>query len=485
MNVFDLFAKITLDDEDYKRQLDEAGETTSSFSDKLKTGLATAGKLAATGFAVAGAAAVGVGKAALDSYSDYEQLVGGVDTLFKESSGKVQEYAENAYKTAGLSANQYMETVTSFSASLLQSLGGDTAAAADYADQAVTDMSDNANKFGTSMESIQNAYQGFAKQNYTMLDNLKLGYGGTKEEMERLIADANRVKEANGEMANLSIDSFADVTEAIHIIQEEMGIAGATAQEAEGTISGSAASMKAAWTNLVTGMADENANVDKLLNEFLGSVETMGKNVLPVIKNILTSMVQTIEERGPEMLAEGVVMLGQFAAGLIKAIPETVSKIPQIIKAIVSEFKNRGPEFQNIGKDIVRGLWNGINAMASWIKSKVSSFMSDIVSGAKKVLGIQSPSKVFAEMGGFMAEGLGEGWDKEYSIVKRKIEGGLDFGTASVGFEEIGFGRIASGRGGEDERPIQIIVKSILDGKEIGETSYTYQKNKERMYGLA
>ena len=313
MNVFDLFAKITLDDEEYKQKLGEAKKDTSAFSDKLKSGLATAANVTAKGMAVAGAAAVAVGKAALEGYSEYEQLVGGVDTLFKESSAKVQQYAEDAYKTAGMSANEYMTTVTSFSASLLQSLGGDTAAAADYADQAIIDMADNANKMGSSMESIQNAYQGFAKQNYTMLDNLKLGYGGTKEEMERLIADANRVKEANGEMADLSIDSFADVTEAIHIIQEEMGIAGATAAEAEETISGSAASTKAAWTNLVTGMADENANVDELLNKFLDSLKTTGKNVLPIVKNILVSLGKTIEERGPEMVADGALLLAKLA----------------------------------------------------------------------------------------------------------------------------------------------------------------------------
>ena len=171
MNVFKLFASITLDTDEYEKKLDEAGSKTSGFSNKAKA----AGKIAAAGFAATATAVAAVGKAAVSSYADYEQLVGGVDTLFKDSSKKVQQYANNAFKTAGMSANEYMETATSFSASLLQSVGGDTEKAAEYADLAITDMADNANKIGSSMESIQNAYSGFAKSNFTMLDNLKLG----------------------------------------------------------------------------------------------------------------------------------------------------------------------------------------------------------------------------------------------------------------------------------------------------------------------
>lgn len=478
MNVFDLFAKITLDTSEYEERLEDSKKKSATFSDVLKATLTsqaiiTGVKTVANGFK-------SIGEAALGGYADYEQLVGGVDTLFKESSQKVQAYAETAYKSAGLSANQYMETVTSFSASLLASLGGDTSAAADYADQAIIDMADNANKMGTSMESIQNAYQGFAKQNYTMLDNLKLGYGGTKEEMQRLLDDASKISGMK-----FDISSFADITKAIHVVQEEMGIAGATAAEAEATISGSAAAMKAAWTNLVTGLADENANIGELLDQFLASVETTGKNVLPVVKKILTSIGETIEERGPEMLAEGTLMLAKFAAGLIAGIPDLVKKIPEIVKAISQEFKNRGPEFKSIGQDIVRGLWNGISAMASWIKEKVSGFMSGLVTGAKKVLGINSPSKVFAEMGGYMAEGLGAGWDSEYGGVKRQIESGLKFNAASVDFSASGIGKLGSSGYEERENPIFITVQSVLDGKILGESSYQYTKNRERMYGLA
>lgn len=243
-------------------------------------------KFAKVGTAITGALTA-LGVASIKSYADYEQLVGGVETLFKESADDIKKYAQNAYKTAGLSANEYMETVTSFSASLIQSLEGDTQKATKYADMAITDMSDNANKMGTSMESIQNAYQGFAKQNYTMLDNLKLGYGGTKTEMERLIKDANKVKEANGQMANLSIERFSDMVEAIHIIQNEMGITGTTAEEADKTILGSVNSMKASWKDLLVAVSDDNADMEGAVNNFIDSVITAGKNIVPRIRTAI------------------------------------------------------------------------------------------------------------------------------------------------------------------------------------------------------
>ena len=218
-------------------KVDESG-INKGFS-AIKSGASKVAK----GFAVVGAAAAtaftAISTAAVNSYAEYEQLAGGVETLFKDSSNKLMGYADQAYKTAGMSANEYMSTVTSFSASLLQSLEGDTEKAADYANQAVIDMSDNANKMGTSIEMIQNAYQGFAKQNYTMLDNLKLGYGGTKEEMERLLVDAEKISGIK-----YDISSFADVTQAIHVIQTELGITGTTALEASSTIQGSASAMK-------------------------------------------------------------------------------------------------------------------------------------------------------------------------------------------------------------------------------------------------
>ena len=267
----------------------------------FKAGLSKLGGIAkgalkgiAVGASAAGAAVGVLAKQSLEAYASYEQLTGGVETLFKDSADIVMGYAENAYKTAGLSANQYMDTVTSFSASLLQSLDGDTAAAAEKANLAITDMSDNANKMGTTMESIQYAYQGFAKQNYTMLDNLKLGYGGTKEEMQRLLADAEAISGIH-----YDISSYADVVDAIHVIQTEMGITGTTAKEASTTIEGSLNAAKAAWENLLTGMGDSNANFDALVENFVSAVSTAAENILPRLIEILSGVGNLIVELAP------------------------------------------------------------------------------------------------------------------------------------------------------------------------------------------
>ena len=486
MDLFDLFAKISMDNSEYYANLDDAGQKTSAFGNKLKSGLATAAKVGAAGLATAAAGVATLTKKSMENYAEYEQLAGGVETLFKDSSDTVLGYAQNAYKTARLTANGYMETVTSFSASLLQSLDGDTAKAAEVADMAITDMADNANKMGSSIETIQNAYQGFAKQNYTMLDNLKLGYGGTKEEMQRLIDDANRVKEANGEMADLSIESFADITDAIHIIQTEMGITGTTAAETSSTITGSVDSAKSAWSNLVTGIADENADLELLVDNFVDSAATAAENILPRVGIILDRMGDVLEEKGPDMVVGGAKLLGKLAVGAVKAIPDVVKSIPKIVKAIADEFVESGPEFKEIGMDIVRGVWDGLSSMGKWLGNKVDSFFDGIVGGVKDFLGIHSPSRVFAGIGENMAQGLGEGWDDEYDDVSKTIESGLDFGEAKVGFSSISKRPAGHfGSAGDGDNPITIIVQSVLDDKVIGETAYKYSKNRERAYGGA
>lgn len=274
-----------------------------------------------SGALAAGAAAAGAkfSSAAMQAYADFEQLQGGIETMFKGSASTVAAYAAGAYKTAGLSANSYMEQVTSFSASLLQGLGGDTAKAADYADQAVKDMADNVNKFGSNIQSVQDAYQGFSKQNFEMLDNLKLGYGGTKAEMERLIADANKVKAAHGEMADLSIDSFADITEAIHVVQTEMGITGTTAQEAATTISGSVASMRASWQNWLAGLADDGADVGALTDQLVDSAVIAAGNIIPRMGQIASSLGETLMAKGPEIAFK-------LGGALLDALPQTLSQ---------------------------------------------------------------------------------------------------------------------------------------------------------------
>ena len=395
---------------------------TKGFSEGLsKVGSATSTAFKGVGVAVGAVATAitGITIAATNAYGEYEQLVGGVDTLFKESSEQLQKYADEAYKTAGLSANKYMETVTSFSASLLQSLDGDTEAAAEYANSAIIDMSDNANKMGTSMEMIQSAYQGFAKQNYTMLDNLKLGYGGTKEEMARLIDDANKVKEANGEMADLSIKSFADITEAIHIIQTEMGITGTTAKEASTTITGSINAMKASFQNLLVGLADGDADLNVLISNLFESIGTVATNIMPVVMKvreqvpifitqlltvaveqiptvvdnliptilnsaitILNTLIKGIQDNLdtiingamtivmtlingilpmlPQILEMGIMILFELMRGIAEALPDLVPQIVEVIIKIMEVFNENFDQFLLLGIQVILGLIEGL-----------------------------------------------------------------------------------------------------------------------------
>lgn len=323
------------------KSLGDTSNTADSSGSKIKAAFekigSAAAKVAKVGAIAITAVATGIGamtSKAVSYYSDYEQLVGGVETLFKESSEKVVEYANKAYQTAGLSANDYMETVTGFSASLLQSLDGDTAKATESANIAITDMSDNANKMGTSMEMIQNAYQGFAKQNYTMLDNLKLGYGGTKEEMERLLSDAQAISGIE-----YDISSFADIVDAIHVVQTEMGITGTTAKEASTTIQGSIGSMKAAFENFLTGMADPSQDFDALLGNLVDSVVTVADNLIPRIAatlprlvNGLISLIQALVPQIPGILSQLLPAIITGATDLINGI---VAVLPQLISILL------------------------------------------------------------------------------------------------------------------------------------------------------
>lgn len=565
------------------KESQESEGKTAAFAETLGSGIVKAAKLAATALAAAEAAVGTLAKSAVASYGDYEQLVGGVETLFKDSAGQVQQYADNAYQTAGLSANEYMETVTGFSASLLQSLDGDTARAADLADLAIRDMSDNANKMGSDMESIQNAYQGFAKQNYTMLDNLKLGYGGTKEEMQRLLKDAEKL---SGQKFNLS--SYADIVEAIHVVQTEMGISGITAEEAAAavasgamtqeeafaamgttakeaatTIQGSLGAMKSAWSNLVTALVAGD-NLDDVINSFVQSASTAAQNILPALEQALGGIGQLAAQLGPIIaeqapaiidqalpalldagmllldglmegilaalpaLTEGAVQivlaLSKFlldnlpelvnaalqiviafgngiadalpelipvavdailqivdalidnvdqlidsaiaivlalADGLIEALPKLIEKAPEIVQKLVSAIVenapkllgaawelvsklftgivdnlpeigkaaaeiigtlkdgvlNLGEKIWNVGRDIVAGVWNGIDEKLDWLKEKVKGFFGNVLGGVKDFLGIRSPSKLFREevgqyIGLGVAAGIGDTEDK-------------------------------------------------------------------------
>lgn len=626
MNLLDLFVKISVDTSEVDKNLGDTKEKALSFGDVLKANIA--GQAIVAGVKAVAGAVKNIGEAAIQSYGEYEQLVGGVETLFKSSADTVMQYAANAYKTAGMSANEYMDTVTSFSASLLQSLGGDTDKAAQKADQAITDMADNANKMGTGMEMIQNAYQGFAKQNYTMLDNLKLGYGGTKEEMERLLADAEKL---SGQKFDIS--SYSDIVDAIHVVQTEMGITGTTAKEASTTIQGSVSSMKSAWGNLLVGIADDNADFKTLTEQFVDSLVTVGENIIPRINVILggisqlvtsasttiipmvittitdnlpallqsavalvgalgqgiidslpaitqaaidilfflanalienlptlidgivqvtmtivqmltspdfltqlietailliTTLAQGLIDAIPQLIAAVPLIIGNLLAaiivelpniiqmgidllfalidGIIKCIPELVAAVPTLIIAFINGIVNNldkiilaGPQiivslitgiigaipeliaavpriiaaiadtirnydWGGIGKNIVRGLKNGIAGMWGNIKSWFSDKVNGLVSGVKKILGIASPSKVFAGIGGFMAEGLGEGFDDQFKSVKKDIEGNMSFDAGTITADANIIRNYTSGSygGGGDSGRIVMLLEQYL-----------------------
>ena len=361
------------------------------FTSSLGSALKNVGKIAATAFAGVSAAVVGVAKEAVSSFAEYEQLVGGIDTLFKDSSSTMQQYAQQAYMTAGVSANQYMETVTSFSAGLIKSLKGNTEKAAQVADMAMQDMSDNANKMGTDMSSIQTAYQGFAKQNYTMLDNLKLGYGGTKSEMERLLKDAQKISHVKYDINNLS-----DVYSAIHVIQTEMGITGTTAKEAMSTISGSANATKAAWQNVLTTIAGGGAGLEQSVNALMttvfGGSEGGGllNNLIPVVERAINGIGAFITTAAPMILPKITSLISSLLPGLIAAttsvldaiiqqFPVLISSISQLIPQIIQSLSTLIPQLATSGLEMVRSILQGILDNLPLLMSSAANIISTLV----------------------------------------------------------------------------------------------------------
>lgn len=362
----------------------EAGGAGESAGSKIASGIGSAlkggGAVIGAGISAATAAVVKFGQQAVSSYANYEQLIGGVEKLYGDAAGKIEQFANDAYKTSGMSANQYMETATSFSAALINSLGGDVDKAADMTDVAMRAMSDNVNVFGSDMESVQNAFQGFAKGQYTMLDNLKLGYGGTKTEMERLIADANEYRESIGETADLSIDSFADIVQAIQSVQEAQNIAGTTNKEAMSTIEGSATATKAAWENLITtigrGEGIQEA-FDGLLSSLFGDENGGGllNNIIPRIQTVM----------------EGI---GQFIS---MASPYIVDKLPVLIESIV-------PPLMSAGNTLLLALVDGFVSMLPMLISTGSSVILELVTGISQSLPTLIPTMVDAVL--TIADGL-------------------------------------------------------------------------------
>lgn len=361
----------------------------SGLGGNLKSVFSGVGKVAISTFKIAGTAATaafaGIGFSAVSAFADWEQLYGGIETLFKDSVDTVDQYAQNAYKTAGLSANQYMDQVTSFSASLLQSLGGDTAKAAKYADQAIIDMSDNANKMGTDMQRIQDAYQGFAKQNFTMLDNLKLGYGGTKTEMQRLLKDAEQISGIE-----FNIDSFADITQAIHIVQDNLGITGTTAKEAEETISGSLNQVKASWGNLLAFMGGGTTMAwDEIFPAFVNSIKTLARNLEPVIHDVAMNIGNLFGEIAPLLIKALPTLVDGLVSAIQLALPPILEVLPSIISAIVDAivlFLSNEESISSIIDGFVK-LFIAVAAGAGRIASAIIPLLPSIVGQIVSSLG--------------------------------------------------------------------------------------------------
>lgn len=388
------------------KHLDKTGKKTVDIKAKMKSMFSAIGKgaltsvkalakvsVAAAKIGVVAATVVATGltamtKSAVEQYSDYEQLVGGVETLFKDSSDKVVEYANNAYKTAGLSANEYMDTVTSFSASLLQGLGGDTEKAAETANLAITDMSDNANKMGTDMASIQNAYQGFAKQNYTMLDNLKLGYGGTASEMARLINDSGVLGDAMTVTAdNVNSVSFDKMIEAIHVVQTDMGITGTTAKEAATTIQGSIGMMKSAWTNLLTGMADPSQDMGVLINNLVDSVMAVADNLVPRIADTLPRIVTGISSLAQKLAPYIPPLIEQILPSLIQGatslLSELVNNLPGILETLLPGI---GGELGQTLTSALQSIFGTLQAILPTILSLVNTLLPPLLQIVQTIL---------------------------------------------------------------------------------------------------
>ena len=403
--IMTLRAILTMDTKDFDNNVSKSQNSANKFASALGKTIKGAAVAATAAISAAATGIANLTKAAVSSYADYEQLIGGVETLFGSAYDSIEEFSEdtgialedaghawdmyqnrqqrvldnaqNAYKTAGLSANEYMETVTSFAAALNSSLGENAWQSANYADIAITDMADNANKMGTSMEAIQNAYIGFSKQNYTMLDNLKLGYGGTKEEMERLLRDAEELE--GYEAGSFYISNFADIVDAINIMQEHMGIAGTTAKEASKTISGSIATMKGAWTNFVTALANPDADIGSMSEQLVASIVTVKDNIMPVIQQVLASIAEAIPIIVP-MIAEMLpVVINELLPGLL-------DMAVQIINILLNSFMENLPIIVTAIVDMVDLLANTLIDNMPIILSAIITVIGAIIERLPEIL---------------------------------------------------------------------------------------------------
>ena len=488
MNLMELFIKITADTSEVDKSIGDTKKKALSFGDVLKANIA--GQAIVAGVKAVAGAVKNIGEAAIQSYADYEQLVGGAKLMFGDAYDFVAEKAKNAYSTVQMSQNDYLQQVNGFATGLKTALGGNEQAAAELADKIINAEADVVAATGNSQEAVQNAFNGIMKSNYTMLDNLQIGITPTKEGFQEVIDKVNEWNAANGEATNYVIDNLADAQSALVDYIEMQGLQGYAANEAASTIQGSLASMKGAWQNLLTGVAADNANFEVLVSSFVDSLVGVGANIIPRINIVIQGLTQLITESSqtiiplavetllqnlpaivaagmdliialvngildnidllidctielidvvvdklienlPKLIDGGIRLIIALGIGLIEAIPQLVGKIPEIITAIIEGFASGASRILDIGKNIVEGVWQGIKNAAKWLKDKVFGFFDDIVGGVKDFLGIHSPSRVFADMGKNMALGIGEGWDNQYDSIKKDIESGMNF-TASV-----------------------------------------------------
>lgn len=493
MNLLDLFVKITVDNSDVDIGLGETSSRAETLANKLKGGLATAAKVGAAAVAAGGTAIVAVSKQAMAAYADYEQLVGGAELMFGGAYDFIADKAKNAYSTVQMSQNEYLRQVNGFATGLKTALGGNEQAAAELADKIINAEADVVAATGNSQEAVQNAFNGIMKSNYTMLDNLQIGITPTKEGFQDVIDKVNEWNAANGRATEYQIENLADCQSALVDYIEMVGMQGYASREAADTIQGSVASMKGAWENLLTGIADDNANFSELTSSFVDSVVTVGGNIIPRVNVIIQGLTQLITEASqtiipmavqillenlpsivaagmdlitalvngvldnidlliscvlelvdtivdklienlPTLVDGGIKLIVALAGGLIEALPQLAAKVPQIIQTIVKSLISGIPDILSVGKDLIRGLWDGISSMGDWLWGCVKGLFSGVIDGVKNLLGIHSPSKVFAGIGGFMAEGLGDGFGEKFASVKKDIEGSMTFDVAEIGF---------------------------------------------------
>ena len=526
MNLMDLFVKISVDD--------QASSQVETLSGKLKNGLATAAKVGAAAVAAAGTAIVAIGKQAIEQYAEYEQLVGGAELMFGDAYDFVAEKAKNAYSTVQMSQNDYLKQVNGFATGLKTALGGTAQAAAELADKIVSAEADVVAATGASQEMVQNAFNGIMRSNYVMLDNLQLGITPTKEGFQEVIDKVNEWNAANGKATNYVIDNLADAQSALVDYIEMQGLQGYAANEAADTIQGSLASMRGAWKNLLTGVADDNADFEGLVSSFVDSLVGVGENIIPRINIVIQGLTQLITQASqtiiplavetllqnlpaivaagmdlimalvngildnidllidctlelidvvvnklienlPKLIDGGIKLIIALGRGLIEAIPQLVGKIPEIISAIIEGFASGASRILDIGKNIVEGVWEGIKNAAKWLKDKIFGFFDGIIGGVKDFLGIHSPSKVFAGIGGFMAEGLGEGFDDQFKSVKKDIEKSMNFDAANASInvssniqKQVGRGIYSATQAaqGNNDRSIHLTVVAP-NGKEL------------------